>query len=143
MNKGLMTSSCSTWETPRDIFVKLDAEFRFSLDVCATADNAKCEHFFSPEDDGLSQTWEGSCWMNPPYGREISKWVKKAYDESRRDGVRVVALLPARTCTAWWHEWVVKAKEIRFLRGRLRFVGARWDAPFPSVVVLFEKEVRP
>jgi phage N-6-adenine-methyltransferase len=130
------SSKTSTWETPRDLFEKLDLEFGFTLDVCALPENAKCMRFFTPEDDGLEKEWEGVCWMNPPYGREIGQWVKKAH-QSALNGATVVCLLPARTDTQWWHTFVMGANEIRFLRGRLRFVGAKSCAPFPSVVVVF------
>jgi len=124
------------WETPPDLFVGLDREFRFTLDVCATEKNRKVRRFFSPEDDGLSRDWSRDrCWMNPPYGREIPKWMKKAYEESLK-GALVVCLVPARTDTAWWHDYAAKGK-VRFLRGRLRFVGAPHCAPFPSAIVVF------
>jgi phage N-6-adenine-methyltransferase len=105
------------------------------VDVCATPDKAKCERFYSPEIDGLAQEWRGTCWMNPPYGRVIGQWVKKAF-ESSRDGATVVCLLPARTDTAWWHDYCQRG-EVRFIRGRLKFVGATANAPFPSAVVVF------
>ena len=130
------SSKTCVWETPWDFFQKLDAEFRFDLDVCALPENAKCERYFTPEVDGLCQDWRGVCWMNPPYGREIGKWVAKAF-ESAKAGTTVVCLLPARTDTAWWHSFVLEATEIRFVRGRLRFVGAESSAPFPSAVVVF------
>lgn len=90
-----------------------------TLDVCATAENTKCQRFFSPIDDGLKQTWTGTCWMNPPYGRAIGQWMRKAY-ESAQAGALVVTLVPARTDTEWWHEWASKG-EVRFIRGRVRF----------------------
>ena len=125
------------WETPTALFAELHAEFRFTLDVCATPQNAKCNRFFSPEHDGLAQSWKGHvCWMNPPYGREIGKWMKKAMDEAAA-GATVVCLVPSRTDTAWWHDCAMKADERRFLRGRVRFVGGPTSAPFPSAVVVF------
>lgn len=130
------SSKTSVWETPKDLFEKLDLEFGFTLDVCALPENAKCERFFTPEKDGLKQDWKGVCWMNPPYGREIGEWVKKAFQASIY-GATVVCLLPARTDTAWWHAYVLEATEIRFLKGRLRFVGAKSSAPFPSAIVVF------
>ena len=128
-------SERSDWETPQSLFDVLNREFGCELDVCATAETAKCKAFFSPEDDGLSQEWTGACWMNPPYGREIGYWVKKAYESSLR-GATVVCLLPARTDTRWWHTYVMRA-EVRLLRGRLRFGNAKNSAPFPSAVVIF------
>jgi phage N-6-adenine-methyltransferase len=129
-------SETDLWETPLDFFAELDAEFRFQLDVCAIAENAKCPRFFSPEEDGLTQTWTGICWMNPPYGRAIGAWIEKAW-RSARDGATVVCLVPARTDTRWWHEYVMKASEVRYLRGRLKFGGEENSAPFPSALVVF------
>ena len=129
-------STTDLWETPGPLFRRLDREFRFGLDVCAVAENAKCGRFYSPAEDGLAQRWEGTCWMNPPYGRGIGQWVSKALAEARRDAV-VVALVPARTDTRWWHEAVMAAAEIRLVRGRIRFGTAAHAAPFPSAVVVF------
>lgn len=129
------SSASDKWATPQATFDKLHAEFGFELDVCALPENAKCQNFFTPDQDGLAQDWRGVCWMNPPYGRGISRWVRKAY-ESAKAGAIVVALVPARTDTAWWHDYVAKG-EVRFLRGRLKFGGAKFSAPFPSAVVIF------
>ena len=131
----MFSSATDQWETPQAFFDVLDAEFHFEVDVCALPENAKCEAFFTPNDDGLAQEWRGVCWMNPPYGRQIGRWVKKAY-ESAKDGATVVCLLPARTDTAWWHDYCAKG-EVRFIRGRLKFGGAKSSAPFPSAVVVF------
>jgi len=124
------------WATPSAFFQALDQEFGFELDVCALAENAKCTRFFSPKDDGLKQLWQGSCWMNPPYGREIGQWVQKAF-ESAQSGATVVCLLPARTDTQWWHRYVLKASEVRYIEGRLKFGGSANSAPFPSAIVIF------
>jgi len=124
------------WSTPQGFFDELNAEFGFELDVCATSDSAKCARFFSPKEDGLHQRWQGVCWMNPPYGRAIGLWVKKAFDSSR-DGATVVCLVPARTDTAWWHEYVLAFGEVRYLRGRIKFGGGENSAPFPSALVVF------
>lgn len=140
MNDALFSSKTCEWETPQDFFDGLNAEFRFDLDVCATPENAKCSRYFTREIDGLKQNWDGICWMNPPYGREIGQWVKKAY-ESAQNGATVVCLLPARTDTAWWHEYCMKGK-VRFIRGRLKFGGAQNSAPFPSAVVVFDGDRR-
>ncbi len=123
-------------ETPPELFDPLNEEFHFTLDVCATAQNAKCTRFFTPEEDGLKQKWTGVCWMNPPYGREVKAWMKKAYEESLR-GATVVCLVPSRTDTFWWHEYAMKADEIRYVRGRVRFIGAESTAPFPSSLIIF------
>ena len=127
------------WATPWPLFRELNARFGpCELDVCATARNAKCGNFFSPEEDGLRQVWHGVCWMNPPYGREIGRWIAKAVGEVQvGNAERVVCLVPARTDTAWWHELVIRYGEIHFLRGRVRFEGAEHAAPFPSAIVVF------
>jgi site-specific DNA-methyltransferase (adenine-specific) len=137
LNRALFTSARTDWETPSALFRLLDVEFAFTLDVCATRLNRKCRRYFTPAINGLRQPWPGSCWMNPPYGRAIGVWVKKALEESQT-GAIVVCLLPARIDTAWWHDGVMKASEIRLLRGRLRFVGAASPAPFPSAVAIFD-----
>lgn len=131
------------WETPQPLFDELHREFRFTVDVCASRDNAKVERFFTQDDvpPSLFRDWGSEiCWMNPPYGREIPRWVCKAWDASTR-GATVVCLLPARTDTNWWHDYVERlASEKRFIRGRLKFVrndGKRSQAPFPSVIVVF------
>lgn len=129
------------WETPQWLFDQLHAEFNFTVDVCASLENAKCERYFTREQNGLAQDWTGErCWMNPPYGREIGAWIRKAAEETEQGAAAptlVVALVPARTDTAWWHDHVL-GREVRFLRGRLRFgaVG-RTPAPFPSAIVVF------
>lgn len=136
------SSKTDLWATPPDFFAKLDREFDFDIDVCALAENAKCQTYFTPEQDGLAQDWRGVCWMNPPYGREIGKWVRKAF-ESARLGATVVCLLPARTDTSWWHDFVTRASEIRFVRGRLKFGASANSAPFPSAIVVFGPPARP
>jgi phage N-6-adenine-methyltransferase len=139
MTKGMMSSERSDWETPPEVFDPLHAEFGFTLDVCATAETAKCIAYFGPAEDGLKQPWLSRvCWMNPPYGREIGKWVQKAYEESKK-GATVVCLLPARTDTRWWHTYCTDA-EVRFIRGRVKFIrdGVQTaGTPFPSAVVIF------
>lgn len=142
MNSDLMFSSATAeWSTPQDFYDRLHAEFGFTLDPCATAENAKCPKFFTEADDGLAQDWSGDVvFMNPPYGRGIKHWIKKAYDEAGK-GARVVCLIPARTDTAYWHDYVMKG-EIRFIRGRLKFGGHANAAPFPSAVVIFDRRDR-
>lgn len=140
LNGGMFTSATDEWGTPSDFFDMLDAEFGFTLDVCARAENAKVKRFYSRDDDGLRQAWHGVCWMNPPYGRAIGDWVKKAYIEAAYGGATVVCLIPARTDTAYWHDYVMKAAEIRLVRGRLHFEGDKskgHNAPFPCAVVVF------
>jgi phage N-6-adenine-methyltransferase len=129
------SSATDLWATPQEFFDRLDEQFGFTLDVCATADNAKCAAFFTADDDGLAQEWRGICWMNPPYGRAIGAWMQKAY-ESSLAGATVVCLIPARTDTAWWHDYVMKG-DVEFIRGRLKFGDRRKDAPFASALVVF------
>lgn len=134
MNTDVMFSSkTDMWATPQNFFDKLNEEFGFNTDVCAIPENAKCKRFFSPDVDGLKQEWTGVVWCNPPYGKEIGKWVKKAHDSI----CTTVALLPARTDTRWFHDYILGKAEIRFVRGRLKFGGASTSAPFPSMVVIW------
>lgn len=137
MNKGMFTSNSDEWETPQELFDELNEEFYFMLDPCATKENAKCESYFTKEDDGLKQEWFTHVFMNPPYGREVGKWVKKAYEESQ-EGCLVVCLLPARTDTKWFHDYCLKG-EIRWIKGRLKFSGMKNSAPFPSMIVIFRR----
>ena len=136
ITKGMFTSTTDLWETPQAFFDQLNAEFCFSLDACALPWNAKCEGYYTPEQDGLSQIWTGVVWCNPPYGRKIGKWVEKAV-ASVSEGATVVMLLPARTDTQWFHRYIYHQAEIRFVPGRLKFGGAKWNAPFPCMVVIF------
>lgn len=124
------------WSTPQSLFDELHSEFSFDLDACATKWNAKVKRYYSPRINGLSQRWAGTVWMNPPYS-QIPKWVRKAWISSLL-GATVVGLLPARTDTRWWFDYVLKAKEIRFLKGRIRFGDGRGAAPFPSCVAVWE-----
>lgn len=132
----MFSSKTDLWETPQDFFDSLDSEFNFDVDVCALPENAKCRNYYTPETDGLRQIWAGTCWCNPPYGRKIGDWVKKA-DESAKAGATVVMLLPARTDTKWFHEYICGLAEIRFIRGRLKFGESQNAALFPSMVVIF------
>lgn len=135
INAGLMSSATPEWATPQDLFDRLSRSHGpFDLDVCATPENAKVARFFTKAEDGLAQEWTGRCWMNPPYGREIGKWVKKAR-LSADAGATVVCLLPARTDTAWWHDNIQGRAEVVFLRGRVHFNGTG-PAPFPSAVAI-------
>ncbi|KKN79612.1 hypothetical protein LCGC14_0338160 [marine sediment metagenome] len=124
------------WSTPQGVFDELDKEFNFNWDVCADEKNAKCFYYF-PGDRGLDCNWSGTCFMNPPFGREISKWIKKAHDEAKAGRATIVCLIPSRTDTSWWHSYVMKADEIRFIKGRLKFNGHKNSAPFPSAIVVF------
>ena len=140
------SSKSNEWATPVETFEALNREFHFTLDPCATKDNAKCDIFFDKQSDGLKQDWGcNTVFMNPPYGREIGFWVKKAFEASTR-GALVVCLIPSRTDTKWWHEYCMKG-EIRFIRGRLKFGNSKNSAPFPNAVVIFNpahnKEIQP
>lgn len=145
INKFLFSSNIDTWETPPEIFEKYNEIYKFDLDVCATPENAKCDNYFTPEMDGLKQQWSGTCWMNPPYGRTIGKWVKKAHEAAMSGSCTVVALLPARTDTKWFHSWIYEQPNvsISFLRGRVKFVGGKHAAPFPSMIVEFKAIEKP
>jgi phage N-6-adenine-methyltransferase len=129
-------SQTDLWSTPQATFNELHAEFDFNLDPCATPENAKCPMYFTKETDGLKQNWRGfRVFMNPPYGREIGKWMRKACESD----TLVVCLVPARTDTQWWHDYAMKG-EIRFIKGRLKFGGANNSAPFPSAIVIFKAD---
>ena len=131
------SSVTDLWATPQAYFDAVSAQHGpFTLDVCATPENAKCTRYFTKETDGLAQQWDGVVWMNPPYGREIIDWMRKAY-LSACCGAKVVCLVPARTDTEWWHEFAMKG-EITFIRGRLKFGDAKSSAPFPSALVVFD-----
>lgn len=143
MEKKLMFSSIDmTWETPMDVFDKLNSEFGFTLDPCCSKKTAKCSKFYTEEDDGLSKDWSSDkVFVNPPYGREIKKWVEKSYKESLK-GALVVMLIPARTDTTWFHDYIYNKAEIRFVKGRIKFLqdGVQKDpAPFPSMIVIFKQ----
>lgn len=141
MNEVFFKSQSQEWETPRELFEIYNEKYHFTLDVCATKLNTKCELYYDKSIDGLSQKWEGICWMNPPYGREIGKWCQKAYEESQQEYNELVCgLLPSRTDTRWWHDYVMLAKEIIFLRGRLKFSQASSPAPFPSAIAIWRKK---
>ena len=136
ITRGMMTSKTDEWATPWGLFNKLDAVFHFTLDVCATPENTKCYRFFTKEQDGLRQDWgRAVVWCNPPYGREIGKWVQKC---ATHKGVAVM-LVPARTDTRWWHDYINgnPDAQVRFLRGRLKFGDSKNSAPFPSAIVIF------
>lgn len=136
INKGLMSSNSNEWATPISFYQELDKEFHFTLDPCATDENHKCSKYYTINDDGLSKSWDNErVFCNPPYGREISKWVKKAYEENEK-GAFVVMLLPARTDTKYFHEYIYNKHEIRFLKGRLKFNESKQSAPFPSMIVI-------
>jgi len=139
--KTLFSSKEIEWETPRELFIELDKEFNFTLDPCATKENTKCKKFYTSKEDGLKQSWEGEkVFVNPPYGSEIKKWVKKCYEESKKPNTIIVLLIPARTDTSYFHDYIYKKTELRFIRGRLKFLGNQngsGSAPFPSMICIF------
>ena len=137
VNKVLFSSNSDEWATPPEIFDELDREFDFNLDVCATHENHKCQNYFTVDNSGLSQKWGGyRCFCNPPYS-QIGDWVKKAYFESFTPGTLIVLLIPARTDTKYFHEYILNRSEIRFIKGRLKFGSAKNSAPFPSMIVIY------
>ena len=143
MNTDLMFSSKDdSWETPPSLFNILDMEFNFTLDPCCTKRTAKCKKFFTKEEDGLIQDWSKDIvFVNPPYGREIGKWVEKSYNETKK-GAKVVMLIPSRTDTKWFHDFIYNKAEIRFLKGRIRFLQNKKElnaAPFPTMLIIFNK----
>lgn len=134
MQDILFSSDSMEWETPQWLFDELNEEFHFDLDPCSTHENAKCRDHYTKEEDGLIQDWTGRrVFCNPPYGHEIGKWVKKAYESK----CLTVMLIPARTDTRWFHQYIYIYAEIRFIKGRIRFSNARYNAPFPSMIVIF------
>lgn len=139
--KALFSSQRSDWETPQDLFERLDEEFHFTLDPVASEECHKCSRFFTEKQDGLLQPWTGErVFCNPPYGRKIGDWAKKACEEAQNPDTIVVMLLPARTDTRWFHRYIYGKAEIRFLKGRLKFGKAKNSAPFPSMVVIWERK---
>ena len=145
LNKGLFSNNSDTWETPQDLFDKLNKEFDFTLDVCATKESAKCKNYFTEEDNALIQDWSNNvCFMNPPYSRIQDEFVKKAKEESDK-GAFVICLLPARTDTKRFHNYIWDENSndyrervsVRFLKGRLKFGNSKNSAPFPSMIVIF------
>ena len=139
LNDSMFSSKTDLWSTPQDFFDTLDDEFHFTLDACALPENAKCRNYYTPEDDGLIQPWYGTVWCNPPYGRTISHWVEKAA-RSSDDGATVVMLLPARTDTRWFQNYIYHRAEVRFIAGRLKFGDSKNSAPFPSMIAIFRPE---
>lgn len=138
MNRVFFSSSTVEWSTPQDIFNQLDHEFHFTLDPCSTHENAKCKKHYTLAENGLIQDWSGEVvFCNPPYGREMPMWIKKCAEEAVKPDTTVVMLIPARTDTAAFHDYIYHKADIRFLRGRLRFGESKENAPFPSMIVIF------
>lgn len=142
MNTNLhFSSNKQDWTTPSEFYNNLNKEFYFTLDPCCYKETALCKNYYTLQEDGLKQSWEGHrVFCNPPYGKEIKKWVEKCYIESKKENTLVVLLIPARTDTTYFHDYIYKPEnEIRFIKGRLKFGGCKNPAPFPSMVVIFNK----
>lgn len=136
----MVSSKAMDWATPQAFFDQLDSEFHFTLDPCASESNHKCDYYFTVADDGLKQSWSGqTVFCNPPYGRAIKDWVRKCAEEAKQADTTIVLLIPARTDTAYFHDYIYQKPnvEIRFLRGRLKFGDEKNSAPFPSMVAIF------
>lgn len=142
MNTEVMFSSkTDQWATPQDFFDELNREFKFTLDPCADHENHKCPLYFTKETDGLKQDWGGhTVFCNPPYGREMRQWIVKAFEEAKKDNTTVVLLIPARTDTSYFHDFIYKKHEVRFVRGRLKFGDSKNSAPFPSMIVVMKNK---
>lgn len=144
MNNDVMFSTGKdSWETPQNVFKKLNDEFKFTLDPCCTRETAKCKKFYTKNEDGLKQNWGGeTVFVNPPYSsKDQDKWVEKCYKEAQKPNTKVVALLPARTDTKRFHQYIWNRAEVRFIKGRLKFGNSKNSAPFPSMIVIFKKQV--
>lgn len=136
-NRAVFSSNSDEWATPQDIFDQLDSEFHFTLDPCATAENHKCDKYYTAAENGLEKSWGGEhVFLNPPYS-QIGKWVAKAWKEGTKENTVVVMLIPSRTDTKYFHNYILHRSEIRFVQGRLRFSNAEMNAPFPSMIVIF------
>jgi len=142
ISETLFSSATDEWRTPPNFFAKLNRRYRFDLDPCATAENATCPLYFTKEQDGLAQDWgTHRVFCNPPYGRKIGKWARKCFEASQ-NGALVVLLVPARTDTRWFHDWVQGKADIEFISRRLRFGGAKMNAPFPSMLAVYHPHRR-
>lgn len=138
INKGLFSSEKDDWETPQEFFDEWNKQFHFTIDACANDSNHKCKRYFSKEQNGLEHDWQGeTVWCNPPYGRNIASWVRKCWLEAQKKDTKVIALLPARTDTKWFHDYVYGKAVIYFVKGRLKFGKQKNSAPFPSMVCIW------
>lgn len=139
INQGMFTANKDEWETPQGLFDRLNAKYHFTLDAAASDSNHKCAKYYTKDQDGLAQDWgNDTVYVNPPYGRVIVDWVCKAYETHQRYGNTIVMLLPARTDTRWFHDYVYGQADIEFIKGRLRFSGSQCNAPFPNMIVIFQ-----
>lgn len=136
--KGCFSSNSDEWSTPLDLFFDLDKEFNFTLDPCCSEDNKLCFTHFTKDDDGLSLSWDGFCvFCNPPYS-DISRWVQKCFREWMAHNITIVLLIPSRTDTVYFHEFIYPFCELRFIKGRLHFSNSKQSAPFPSMIAIYK-----
>ena len=143
MNKVLFSSNSNEWATPKLFYEELNKEFNFTLDPCATDDNHKCNKYYTINENGLIQDWSNEVvFCNPPYGKELPLWVKKCYEEHKKNNITVVMLIPSRTDTRYFHDYIYNKSEIRFIKGRLKFNDSKQGAPFPSMVVIYKGDKR-
>jgi len=140
IDKNSFKSKSQEYETPNEVFEPLQKEFNLQLDVCATKENHKCDLYFTKEQSALYQDWKLNFWMNPPFGRDLKKWVQKAYEESQKNNVNGVLILPVRSNTLWWHKYIIDTKaEVRFLKGETKFVGHKRGLWLPFAIIIFKK----
>ena len=138
MERALFTSNSDEWTTPQELYKELNKRFKFTLDPCSTNENHLCDKYFTKEDDGLSKSWKGeTVYVNPPYSN-IKKWVEKCYMEHKTNGTSVVMLIPSRTDTIYFHNYIYHKADIEFIKGRLHFSNSKNSAPFPSMIVIYK-----
>lgn len=139
---GLFSSNSDEWKTPKYLFDKLNKEYNFTLDPASTNENHLCDKWYTIKENGLIQSWKNErVFLNPPYGRQIKDWVKKAYFENQKNNTLVVMLIPARTDTTYFHDYIYHKAEIIFLKGRLKFNDGKGSAPFPSMIVIYKEQI--
>lgn len=140
MEKALFTSNSDEWETPLELYTRLNERFKFTLDPCSTKENHLCDKYYTKEDNGLCKSWKGqTVFVNPPYSN-IKAWVEKCYKEHETNGTTIVMLIPSRTDTRYFHEYIYHKADIEFIKGRLRFSNSKNSAPFPSMIVIYERK---
>ena len=141
MERALFTNNSDEWTTPKYLYNELNKRFKFTLDPCSTNENHLCDKYFTKEDDGLSKSWKGeTVYVNPPYSN-IKKWVEKCYMEHKTNGTSVVMLIPSRTDTIYFHNYIYHKADIKFIKGRLHFSNSKNSAPFPSMIVIYKWEI--
>lgn len=139
MKKALFTSNSDEWETPLELYKRLNERFKFTLDPCSTKENHLCDKYYTKEENGLCKSWKNeTVFVNPPYSK-IKQWVEKCYNEHETNGTTIVMLIPSRTDTRYFHEYIYHKAEIEFIKGRLHFSNSKNSAPFPSMIVIYER----